>query len=89
MNLLSIKIFLLFTNRDENGELTGTLNNNNKLAETISSSNQMINNIYTYGSLESDKDSGVAIELNSLDTMGIIEIELFSIKVYSDREKSG
>jgi hypothetical protein len=56
----------LFTARDENGELTL----NNKLAETVSS-NQMINNIYTtFGNLESDKDSGVAIELNSLDTMG-------------------
>lgn len=56
----------MFTARDENGELTL----NNKLAETVSS-NQMINNIYTtFGNLESDKDSGVAIELNSLDTMG-------------------
>ena len=61
---------MLFTSRDENGELIGP-SLNNKLAETVSStSSQLMNNIYTIGSLESDKDSGVAIELNSLDTMG-------------------
>lgn len=71
---------MLFTTRDENGELSVGPSLNNKLAETVSSStsSQLMNNIYTLGGMESDKDSGVAIELNSLaDTMGKRKILTF------------
>ena len=54
------EIFLLLTSRDENGELSTSLNGNptpaNPILNTLSNS------------MESDRDSGVAIELNSLDT---------------------
>lgn len=46
---------------------------NTKLAEVVSSNiNQSLNNNNNiYANIESDRDSGVAIELNSLDaTMG-------------------
>jgi len=50
--------------RDENGELhTPSLLNNNKVAEAISSTLPTLS-----ANLESDRDSGVAIELGSLDT---------------------
>jgi hypothetical protein len=52
------EIFLLLTTRDENGELSTSLNKQqltNPILNTLS------------GGMESDRDSGVAIELNSMD----------------------
>jgi hypothetical protein len=50
--------------RDENGELnTSSLLSNNKVAEAVSSTLPTLSS-----TLESDRDSGVAIELGSLDT---------------------
>lgn len=53
------EIFLLLTTRDENGDLSTSLNGNpthtNPILNTLSNS------------IESDRDSGVAIELNSMD----------------------
>ena len=50
--------------RDENGELnTSSLLSDNKVAEAVSSTIPTLS-----ANLESDRDSGVAIELGSLDT---------------------
>lgn len=57
------EIFLLLTTRDENGDLLTPLNN--KVAETVSTL-PITHNLST--SFESDRDSGVAIELSSCDS---------------------
>lgn len=54
------EIFLLLTSRDENGELSTPLNGANSRQ-----TNPILNTLSA--SMESDRDSGVAIELNSLD----------------------
>ena len=55
----------MLTTRDENGELATPLNGitNNKVADVVSS-NPLVTLSAT---VESDRDSGVAIELGSLD----------------------
>lgn len=53
---------MLLTTRDENGELNPPLSE--KLAEAVSSDPL---NTLSSTTIESDRDSGVAIELSSLD----------------------
>ena len=55
----------MLTTRDENGELVTPLNgiNNNKVADVVSA-NPLVTLSAT---VDSDRDSGVAIELGSLD----------------------
>jgi hypothetical protein len=63
---------LQLTTRDENGDLVTPLLNN-KLAEVVLTPSTPLQTIS--GNIESDKDSGVAIELNSLDaTSGNIPV---------------
>jgi hypothetical protein len=59
------EIFLLLTSRDENGELLTPLS---KVSETVSTFPN-IQNLST--SYESDRDSGVAIELSSCDSSNL------------------
>lgn len=60
------EIFLLLTSRDENGELSTPITAlNNRLVEANGSSTNPISTLSA--SMESDRDSGVAIELNSFD----------------------
>lgn len=63
------EIFLLLTTRDENGDLNAPLNGSSRLNETVKNGSD--NKLST--TLESDLDSGFAIEMGSLDnTLGII-----------------
>lgn len=65
------EIFLLLTTRDENGDLNPSLNSPNRLAETVKNGSD--NKLST--TLDSDLDSGFAIEMGSLDnTLGIFKI---------------
>ncbi|CAF1017355.1 unnamed protein product, partial [Brachionus calyciflorus] len=57
------EIFLLLTTRDENGELMPPINGVNRLAEAVKYTPE--NKLST--TLESDRDSGYAIEMGSLD----------------------
>ena len=63
------EIFLILTTRDENGDLNPPVNGVNRLAEAVKFNPE--NKLST--TLESDKDSGYAIEMGSLDnTLGIL-----------------
>nr|UOU03310.1 ATP-binding cassette subfamily A1-like 3 [Brachionus rubens] len=57
------EIFLLLTTRDDNGDLSQPLNGVNRLAEAVKFNPD--NKLST--TLESDRDSGYAIEMGSLD----------------------
>ena len=61
------EIFLLLTSRGENGELLVPLS---KISETVSTLPN-IQNLST--SFESDRDSGVAIELSSCDSSNLFQ----------------